>query len=348
MTEVPAEVGEFLRRYDRYLVVGHVEPDGDCLASAVVLARLLERWGKEVTLADEGPFDRPEVASLRSLFRSELPRSFDGQTAVVVVDCSTEDRLGSLAEAVRGRPVLVIDHHASGQPFGSVRWIVPSAPAVCLLTQLLLERLGESIPAADAELLLFGLCTDTGFFRFLGEGSADTFQAASRLVAAGASPQRVYQKIHSGWNLPRIRLLADALRRAERVLGGQVLFTWWTLADSRKSGRQLARGSDEVYRILRGVEEVEVIVFARQEARRRFSVGFRSVERVDVGELAQALGGGGHARAAGCTLTGSLTEVRRMVLEELEPRMGSGAPRTGSSPGGGLPTGPAGPAGAGH
>jgi len=322
--EVPAEVGEFLRRYERYLVVGHVEPDGDCVASAVVLSRLLERWGKEVALADEGPFDRPEVAGFQHLFGAEAPRGFGGRAAAVVVDCSTEDRLGSLAQAVRGLPVLVIDHHASGQPFGSVRWIVPSAPAVSLLMQLLLERLGETIPAEDAELLLFGLCTDTGFFRFLEEGSSDTFQAASRLVAAGASPQRVYQRIHTGWSLPRIRLLAEALRRAERLLDGQVLFTWWASADLRRSGSGFARGSDEVYRVLQMVEQAEVIVFLRQEAPRRFSVGFRSASRVDVGSLAQSLGGGGHARAAGCTLTGTLDEVRRAVLAALAHLLAAG------------------------
>ena len=331
MIEVPAEVGEFLRRYDRYLVLGHVEPDGDCVASAVVLSRVLERWGKNVALADEGPFDRPEIAPFQRHFASEVPRDFlpqaagtgeAGKLAAVVVDCSTEDRLGSLSGAVRGLPVLVIDHHASGQPFGSVRWIVPSAPAVSLMMQLLLERLGEPLPAEDAELLLFGLCTDTGFFRFLGEGSTDVFQAASRLVAAGAIPQRVYQKIHTGWSLQRIRLLAVALRRARSLLGGQVLFTWWTSADMRGAGG-FVRGSDEVYRMLRGVDDAEVVVFLRQEGRRRFSVGFRSASRVDVGELAQALGGGGHARAAGCTLAGSLPQVRRRVLRELESRLGS-------------------------
>lgn len=322
--EVPAAVGAFLREYERYLVVGHVEPDGDCVASALALARFLERKGKVVTLADEGPFDRPEVVSFQPLFRTAAPPPAEGRTAAVVVDCSTADRLGALEAAVRGLPVLVIDHHASGQPFGTVRWVEPSAPAVAYLVQLLLESLGEQIPAQDAELLLFGLCTDTGFFRHLGESSADTLQAAARLVGAGASPQRVYRRIHTGWSLPRVRLLAEALRRAERLLGGQVLLTWWTLADLRGSGSGFVRGSDEVYRILLSVEEAEVIVFLRQEAPRRFSAGFRSASRIDVGELAQSLGGGGHPRAAGCTLAGSLREVRRLVLDKLGPMLASG------------------------
>jgi phosphoesterase RecJ-like protein len=239
----------------------------------------------------------------------------------VVVDCSTADRLGGLETAVAGLPVLVIDHHAAGQPFGTVRWVEPSAPAVAYMVQLLLESLGERIPAEDAELLLFGLCTDTGFFRHLGPGqeSGEAMQAVARLVEAGASPQRVYRRIHAGWTLPRVRLLAEALRRAESLLDGQVLLTWWTLADFRNAGASFARGSDEVYRVLQSVADAEVIVFLRQEAPRRFSVGFRSASRVDVGRLAQSMGGGGHARAAGCTLTGTLSEVRRAVLAGVGP-----------------------------
>jgi phosphoesterase RecJ-like protein len=220
---------------------------------------------------------------------------------------------------VAGLPVLVIDHHASGQPFGEVRWVEPSAPAVAYLMQLLLESLGESIPAEDAELLLFGLSTDTGFFRHLTEETGEIFQAVARLVEAGASPQRVYRRIYAGWSLPWVRLLGVAMRRAVRRLNGQVLLTWWTLADFRNTGATFALGSDEVYRVLSSVAGAEVIVFLRQEAPRRFSVGFRSASRVDVGALAQALGGGGHARAAGCTLTGTLSEVRRAVLEALKP-----------------------------
>jgi phosphoesterase RecJ-like protein len=116
------------------------------------------------------------------------------------------------------------------------------------------------------------------------------------------------------------------LSRAEPLFGGQVLLTWWTLADFRRAGDSLARGSDEVYRVLSSVAEAEVIVFLRQEAPRRFSVGFRSASRVDVGRLAQAMGGGGHSRAAGCTLTGTLGEVRRAVLAALERLLAASNP----------------------
>ena len=87
-----------------------------------------------------------------------------------------------------------------------------------------------------------------------------------------------------------------------------------------------------MYRVLQSVDEAEVIVFLRQEAPRRFSVGFRSASRVDVGRLAQTMGGGGHARAAGCTLTGTLGEVRRAVLAALRRQLASGRLSPASRP----------------
>ena len=317
MNAVPPQVPRFLAAFQRYLIVGHIEPDGDCVASAVALARYLTRSGRRAVLLDAGPFDRPEIASFQSLFQTTAPPAERG-TAAVVVDCSTEDRLGPLAEAVRGLPLLVIDHHAAGRPFGTERWVEPAAPCVSWMVQRLLESLGEPLPAEDAELLLFGLGTDTGYFRHLGEGSGAIFEAAARLVHAGASPQRVFRRIHSGWNLARVRLLAAALGRAELLLAGRVLCTWWTLADLREAGASYARGSDEVYRLLQYVQTAEVVVFLREETTGRVSVGLRSAGGADVGALALALGGGGHPQAAGCTLQGSLGEVRNTVLAAVE------------------------------
>lgn len=318
---------EFLERYETYLVLGHVEPDGDCVSSQIVLARFLSNRGKKALLLSAGPFDRPEILPFRELFRAEI-RSEDragSAVAAVVVDCSTADRLGGLARAIRGLPVLVIDHHASGRHFGDVRWVRPQDPSVTYMIQHLLEAYPQRLPAEDAELLLFGLCTDTGFFRHLGEDSAPVFQAVARLAEAGASPLRVYRRIHAGWSPARVQLLSEALRRAERFLDGRVLLTYWSLSDIRQAGDAPARGSDELYRILQAVQGVEVAVFLREEAPQSFSVGLRSNSELDVGALAEALGGGGHTKAAGCTLSGPLEQVKNTLLAELARRLNTPA-----------------------
>jgi phosphoesterase RecJ-like protein len=234
---VPPGLLAFLGRYARFLVLGHIEPDGDSVAAQLVLASLLRRQGKEALLYSPGPFDRPEIAPFADHFLSALPSAgrLGKNAAAVVLDCSTADRLGNFAGLVSRLPTLVIDHHAAGEEFGSLRWIVPEAPAVAYLVQLLMESMDMRPTQEEAELLLFGLARDTGFFRHLGEGSAPVFDAVGRLVAAGASPQRVYRLMHSGWEPAKIRLLALSLQRAEAVLGGRALITWQTLQDQAEA-----------------------------------------------------------------------------------------------------------------
>jgi phosphoesterase RecJ-like protein len=311
---------DFLENYDRFLVFGHMEPDADCVASQLVLASFLERRGKQAALFSAGPFDRPEIISFRDRFRSEITDADrEGDPAAVVLDCSTADRVGTIGRDLQHLPILVIDHHASGENFGDVRWVIPRAPSVTFLIQRLIEQLPDTPTAGEAELLLFGLARDTGFFRHLVENSGFVFQAVARLVDNGASPRETYRLIHSGWELAKARLLAQSIQRVESEFNGKVLITFQTLEDLRSTGSTAARGSDEVYRMLQAVRDVEVVAFIQEETEGSCSVGLRSNGRCDVGTLAGSLGGGGHTLAAGYTVRGGITDVRRQLLAVLKP-----------------------------
>ncbi len=105
-------IRDFLSRHRRYLVLGHVEPDGDCVASQLVFVRLLARMGQSAAAFSLGPFDRPEIAPFAPRFRNSFePDDLRGDPAVVVVDCSTAERIGDLYLQVRDLPTLVVDNH---------------------------------------------------------------------------------------------------------------------------------------------------------------------------------------------------------------------------------------------
>jgi phosphoesterase RecJ-like protein len=320
----PQVVLSFLQRCRKCLLFGHVEPDGDCVASQLALGSFLKRMGKQVSVFSEGPFDRPEIKTFEGRFNNRVEAAhLEGTPAAVILDCSTPDRIGGFGSSIRGLPLLVIDHHASGEAFGDARWVVPEAPSVTYLIQRLIEEWPERPSGEEAELLLFGLARDTGFFRHLVESSGFVFEAAARLVDGGASPRKVYRMIHSGWELAKARLLALSFQRVEPELGGRVLVTYQSLEDLRSLGADVARGSDEVYRILQAVREVEVVVFIQEEENGRCSVGLRSNGSWDVGTLARSMGGGGHALAAGYTVAGSISRTREKLLQVLEDRMGT-------------------------
>jgi len=308
----------FFRSYESFIILGHKEPDGDCVASQMACATLLRSLGKEATLHSAGPFDRPEISPFEKEFSSTVSKDRRGSAAVVILDCSTPDRTGPLGEMVAGLPVLVIDHHSSGEPFGDARMVEPSAPSTSILVLELFEALRVTPDSDTARLLLFGLCTDTGFFRHLGAGNADIYRAIARLVECGTSTADVYMLVFGRRELASRKLLAEMLLNAESHLDDRLIVTWQLIADrERLHTRQ--RGDDDLYRLLQTIKGNVAVALIREEGEGAFSVGLRSSSAVDVGAVAASFGGGGHRQAAGFDIKGSLDSVKNAVLAALTP-----------------------------
>jgi phosphoesterase RecJ-like protein len=316
---VPPEVEGFIRAHERFILLGHKEPDGDCIASQIIMQRILASMGKTGLLVSAGPFDRPEIAQYEGLFSREtgvVKRG--GGSAVVVLDCSTPDRSGGPGAGVEGLPALVIDHHSSGSDFGDARFVVTSAPSTTVLVLALADKLGYAITAEDARLILFGLCTDTGFFRHLGPGSGETYRTVARLTEMGTSTSEVFKLAYGGRDLQSRKLLAVMLQRAESLWDGKFLLTWQT-AEDRKGFHDLQRGEDDLYRLLQTVKGNEVVAFIKEEEDGRFSLGLRSNTNVDVGAIAASYGGGGHRQAAGCELPGPIQSIKKRLIDTFTP-----------------------------
>ncbi|MFP4302820.1 MAG: DHH family phosphoesterase [Spirochaetaceae bacterium] len=322
---VPEELLQFLRDFDHFHVLGHIEPDGDCIGSQIALALFLNRSGKKAHLVNPGPFERAEVRHFASRFASELPRRTSEQEAVIILDSSTLDRIGDLAAQLDGRPVAVIDHHASGEHFGDIRFVDPSIPATTLMVQAVIESFEETPAPDEASMLFFGLATDTGFFRFLDQNGGDVFHAAGRLTDAGASPRESSALISGGRTFASRKLIGRLLERATSHAGGRFILTYMTAAERREFGKE-NRDSDTLYQLLLSIEECEVIAFVREESETVCKGSLRATSEIDVGEIATHLGGGGHQKAAGFLNRGSLQEttakVVRLVTERLESQNG--------------------------
>lgn len=315
------KIEAFFETHTRFFVLGHREPDGDCVASQLVLTRWLRSRGKAAEAVSAGPFDRAEVRGWASEFHRTVERSANGAPeAAILVDCAHYDRVGLKLPQLRGMPLLVMDHHSSpggpGPESDSVSIIDPSYPSTSLLLFELLEALGANLDGSAADLLLFGFCTDTGYFRHLNEAHGDQLHTVSRLVRAGASPQRIYRMIYGNRDLEYIRLVGGMLNRTEAHQEGRLLLTWQTRKD-RKGRNGYLRGSDELFRLLLAAKGVRVAALVKEEDDGSCSVSLRSIGDFDVGRVAARLGGGGHRNAAGYTSTGGIEKVRREIVDTL-------------------------------
>jgi phosphoesterase RecJ-like protein len=311
---VPLELLEFIKTGEKFLIAGHKEPDGDCVGSQLVLASVLHRIGKEAILYSSGPFNRTEIKPYEHLFVSVLNNKND--VRVILVDCSSVNRTGELALSLEGLPKAVIDHHdvENYTVPGGLVYVDKAAPSTTFLVLKLIDALNLEPTQEEAELLFFGLCTDTGFFRHVDIGGAETFEAAAALIRWGANPKAAFAAINGGKSLDSRRFIGYMLTRAESLFDGKLLLSFEEYDDIRHFGLE-SRDSDSLYQLLQSVIGCEAIVIIRQETPEKCSVGFRSRNWVDVGSIAASFGGGGHKNAAATETTGTIPELRLKIID---------------------------------
>lgn len=312
---------EFIEKHEFFLVAGHKEPDGDCIASCLGIAGILEYFNKPYQLLSAGPFKRNEIIKFQDRFSDTmefLDFSERETTGLIITDCSEIARIGDIDGDLNGLDIFVIDHHkTSGLPENAKGYINPQAPAAAYLVQLFYEGLIGPIPEDLASIFFFGISTDTGYFRFLSTTpeSADLFNAAARLTSYGANPRKIYNDINNGKPYSTRKLLGVLLNKAERYLNGKLVITYETLEDTHKLGTE-GRDSDALYQLLLSSKDVKAAVFLRQDTPTTCTGGFRSLDEIDVSVVASKFGGGGHKNASGMSVEGKIDTLIPAIVKE--------------------------------
>jgi phosphoesterase RecJ-like protein len=181
------------------------------------------------------------------------------------------------------------------------------------MTLAVIEALGLEPTRHEAELLFFGLCTDTGFFRHVDDQGGAVFEYAARMVRAGASPKAAFQAINGGKSLDSRILLGLILARSTAYFEEKLILSYELLDDTERYGLQ-GRDSDNLYQLLQSVVGAEAVAIIRQETPDNCTVGLRSREKVDVSAIAAQFGGGGHKQASGFSFPGTIEPIRQQLL----------------------------------
>jgi phosphoesterase RecJ-like protein len=303
----------------RVCLTTHVNPDGDGLGSEAGLAHLLKARGVEVCVTNP----TPTPARFRFLF-DELPgvdrtgeavKEIRRADVIVVLDISELSRLGMLAEAVRQRgvPVACIDHHVSqGALPPGPRYVDPTASATGELVFEVAMANNWRLEQSAALGLYVALLTDTGGFRF-SNTHPRTLRIAAELLETGLDPESIYLDVYARAPEGRPRLLGEALQTL--VVEPDIGLAWVTVPPGAVERFGLTSDDlDGVVEYPRSVEGVRMALLFREVSAGRVKVSLRSVGSVDVAAFARQFGGGGHTKAAGLALVGSIAEVQATVL----------------------------------
>ncbi|ADT99993.1 DHH family phosphoesterase [Mycolicibacterium gilvum] len=290
-------------------IVCHVFPDADTIGAGLALALVLDEAGKSVEVSFAEPDTLPD--SLRSLPGGHLlvPPATMRRDAdlVVTVDIPSVNRLGALRDlAVGDRDVLVIDHHASNQLFGTANLVDAGADSTTMLVAELLDAWDKPLGLDVAHCLYAGLTTDTGSFRW---ASARAHRLAARLVEAGvdnAAVSRTLMDTHPFAWLPMLsRVLGSAELVADAVGGRGFVYA---IVGHDEWANARSEEVESIIDIVRTTAQAEVAAVLKEIEPQRWSASLRS-KSVDVSAVAATFGGGGHRLAAGFTATGSADDV---------------------------------------
>ncbi|MGI8547259.1 MAG: DHH family phosphoesterase [Gemmatimonadaceae bacterium] len=333
---VPADRREKTERLARELRAGHsavlsthINADGDGCGSETALARLLQQMGLTVTIVNPTPWPTmfefllgDDVCVVEANEGGvEVVRAAD---VVIVLDISDLRRLGRLADVVRALtvPKLVIDHHvASDDPPGTIALSDTAACATGELVFDLAQVLGLEITSGIANSLYVALLTDTGGFRF-SNTSPRCHTIAGQLLAAGVTPEEMYRRIYASVPVGRLNLLRDALATLEvdPIYG----ITWISVKfGSLDEHGVRAEDLDGIAEHARSVSGTRMAIFFRDLGHNRVKISFRTTGGVDANEFAHQFGGGGHVRASGALVEGTLGDVQAKVIAAARQYIGA-------------------------
>lgn len=309
-----ATAASLLQGAESILFFLHVNPDGDSIGSTLGMIRALRTAGKKALGVGVDPVPRVFhfLHGWDEYFTpwDEVEGEWD---LACFLDCGDLHRIGVAEPLVaKAKATLNVDHHVTNSVYGEHNYLDYSAAAVGELAYRLLRELNLPIDREVATCLYTSIVTDTGLFRYESV-TPETHRIAAALLEAGARPYEVAKEIYENESVERILLAAQSLATLQVDPGGRIAWLRVTREMLRRTGA-LDEDSEGLVNYPRTVAGVEVGILFKEVEGGGVRVGMRSRGIADVGAVAKSLGGGGHARAAGCTIAGTLAEAEALVI----------------------------------
>ncbi|MFK5923742.1 MAG: bifunctional oligoribonuclease/PAP phosphatase NrnA [Verrucomicrobiota bacterium] len=315
------QIGDALQKAETIAVLSHMRPDGDAIGSAVAVAQVLGKLGKEVTVINQDGVPAaleflPGVSMVQRPIDLKAPLQVD---MTVILDTASEQRAGDeVWAAFADRGVLVnIDHHISNPAYGDLNYIDAKAPATGEIVFDLIEEMGWPLDEVVRNNIWAGISTDTGSYRYPST-TAHTFEVGAELLQGGVDVGAISQSLYESYPLRRIYVLRDLLKELQISSEGKVA-SWKLRREVIDRYGVQPSDTEGLIDVIRSVDSVVVAVFFEELEDGKIRVSARSkTPAADVGEICGKFGGGGHQLAAGTRMGGSIDEAAAKFLNSVE------------------------------
>ena len=331
-----------LKKSRNCLITTHIKPDGDACGCMAAMYDALSALGKNVKLLMLSPIPDwygflftestggcltakvpvlGQDITLEQLTKGQFGKA-NGEHVepfdlIIIIDTNSFSQLPQFDKYLKqaSKPVLVIDHHATGDGLGDVELVDSTAAATGLIVLDLLKYAGWKITCEIAQALFLAIAADTGWFQF---NSADsrTFLACAELIDAGAKPAQLYHDLYQNFSLARFNLMLAMLKTLELHLDGRYVAQHITRRDFEKTGAA-EPDTENLINECHRISTVKVSALFTELKDDRIRCSLRSTCSVDVSKIASKFDGGGHPAAAGTYLPGPLENAKQLILAEV-------------------------------
>ena len=311
---------EFIKGSNDFVVTSHISPDGDNIGSTLSIYYSLIKLGKNVfyVLDDNSPQNLKFLLEGINILKSEEFK--EENYSIIALDCGDKRRICVDEQIINNaNKIVCIDHHASNDYYGDFNYIDIEASSTCELVYNLLKRFNEKenlnlIDEKTATCLYTGLVTDTGNFAY-SSTHPSSFEMAKDLLIFGAKRNEIIQNVFQSNPYNYYKLLGEALNTLDIVEMKVASIT--VTKEMLKRNVISFNDVDGITSYTRDIEGVEVGILIKEKKENEVKISLRSKNYVDVSEIAKKFNGGGHVRAAGCTIYDSVENAKKMVLEEV-------------------------------
>ncbi len=297
------------------IIETHETPDGDAIGSSLAMYLALKSIGKDVDVVI------PTFSKTFNFLPGADEIKKEGRDIKydlgIALDCTDTKRLkGYEPYFENAKTSVCIDHHGSNKMFADYNYVDPVAPACAQTLIVVLGKLGIDIDKEIGTCILAGIITDTGGFKYDGV-TTETFEFVADLLRKGVNVSETYKRVLQVKTKANFLLTKKIIDRIEFLEGGKITFTYITKQDIEEVNAE--EGDHEgLVEFGRDVEGVEVSIFLRQQDDNTYKASLRSKDYVNVADVCLMFNGGGHEKAAGCTMNMSLEEAKEKIINRVK------------------------------
>ncbi|QQY80695.1 phosphoesterase RecJ-like protein [Keratinibaculum paraultunense] len=307
---------DVIKNSNKLCICSHVEPDGDNIGSTLALGMALMKMNKDVRLlrVDDIPQKYLFLPNIEFIKEHDIDEGID---TFIALDCSDMDRLGiGKKVALKANNVINIDHHISNTNFGHINIVSPKSAATGELIYKLINKIGVNIDKDIATCLYTAISTDTGSFMYSNTTYA-THLIAAELLQIGIDMEDININLYQSKSIEKTKLFIDCLNSLELFMDNMIGVISVTQHMLKKNDAKL-EDTEGLVSFVRDINSVEVAVLLKEMEYNEIKASLRSKKKIDVSKICTKFNGGGHKKAAGCTIYATIAEAKKLILNEIK------------------------------